>query len=155
MKRFINGPILFALAVLLIVGAVQFLAPARTSETPAIFAEHLSLDEAVERASSSGKVVLAVATADWCGPCQGYKREALASEALAQWVSRHAVPVLIDVDADPDAASRLRVSSIPATFLIDQRGEVVARLAGNAPTARLRSWLETSAPASSGFASAE
>ncbi|GAB4520282.1 MAG: hypothetical protein Tsb0013_23930 [Phycisphaerales bacterium] len=91
------------------------------------------LPSAVAKAKQEGKVVFAVATADWCAPCQTYKRGALADEAVASWIEANAVPLTIDV-TDPNVPSpdarALGVSGIPATFLIDSSGQVLASATG-------------------------
>lgn len=55
-------------------------------------------------------------TAEWCGPCQLVQRpelhefeEMMGDAVQVKWV---------DVDADPDAATRWRVQSVPRTYII-------------------------------------
>lgn len=114
---------------------------AGAAPTPAMFEKSVSLDSAIATAETSGKPVFAVATADWCAPCQSYKRSALADERVQAWVNERAEPVFIDVDEDQQAAQRLGVRSIPATYLI-RDGEVVSSFAGAASADSLLQWLE-------------
>ncbi|GAB3217010.1 hypothetical protein GCM10027535_05060 [Mycolicibacterium hippocampi] len=51
--------------------------------------------------------------------------------------------VKIDVDAAPGLSRRFDVSAVPTLLLIDH-GRVLARKAGAAPLAALRSWLDES-----------
>jgi thiol:disulfide interchange protein len=131
------------LPVVLIVAAIGGLwwFTGRAAPTPQVFAQGLSLDEAVAQAGPGG-LVFAVATADWCPPCQSYKRGALADERVQAWVEANTVPVYIDVDARPQDAQRLEVSGIPATFLL-RDGVVIAGGSGAMPTETLLRWLET------------
>jgi thiol-disulfide isomerase/thioredoxin len=115
----------------------------RTAPTPPAFDTGMTLTRAVEHAGSSDRLVLAVATADWCAPCQGYKRGALTDPRVEAWIESNAVPVYINIDESPDDARLLGVQSIPATFLI-RDGEVVARASGAMGAGALLDWLDRS-----------
>jgi thioredoxin-like negative regulator of GroEL len=82
------------------------------------------LSQAIDRARAEGRVVLALATADWCGPCQSFKRGALADERVTAWLEANAVTAYIDVDRRPDDAGALGVSAIPTTVLFRDGREV-------------------------------
>lgn len=115
----------------------------RTAPTPPVFDTGMTLTRAVEDAGSSDRLVLAVATADWCSPCQGYKRGALVDARVEAWIEANAVPVYIDIDESPDDARLLDVQSIPATYLI-RDGEVIARASGAMGAGALLEWLDRS-----------
>jgi thioredoxin len=116
--------------VVLVVGFLGFyLYMGRTAPTPEVFATSTSLTEAMTQSEVEGKVVVAVATADWCGSCQSFKRGALSDEKVTAWLDANAIPVYINVDDDPEAANVLGVSGIPATFVIVD-GEVKEHLTG-------------------------
>jgi thiol-disulfide isomerase/thioredoxin len=76
-------------------------------------------------------------SAEWCGPCAGVRRvvEQVCEELPA--VS----DVEIDIDANPDAARRLSVLSLPTTFVFDADGRRRYRAAGVPTAADLRSAL--------------
>jgi thioredoxin-like negative regulator of GroEL len=112
-----------------------------------MFAVHpMTLPEAVEAASGSDRVVLAVATASWCGPCQQYKRNGLADPAVAGWVAEHALPIMIDVERDRADASALAPHAVPMTYVL-REGKVIASLEGPASGERLLAWLEAAVDA--------
>lgn len=129
---------------LIAVAAVIFFRPTSKAPVPEVFeASAPTLESAIDAAAESGKPVFAVATADWCGPCQAYKRGALSDERVAGWLRDNTEPVYINVDDSPDAAGRLGVRSIPATFMITPDGTVIAAHEGGWSAENLLSWLET------------
>ncbi len=130
------------LAVLILIG-VQ-LRMNRHADTPSMFNPAVTLEQAQNRAAESDKVVFALATADWCGPCQALKRGALSDQRVVSWAAENAETVYIDVDKRPDDAQRLGVRGIPALYVI--RGDaIVAETFGVHSAGDLLDWLETSA----------
>jgi len=87
--------------------------------------------------SSAGPTILHF-TAQWCGPCAGVRQvvDQVCDEMPA--VSH----VEIDMDANPDAARRLSVLSLPTTFIFDADGRRRYRASGVPTAADLRSALE-------------
>jgi thiol:disulfide interchange protein len=142
------GPVLFGF-VMIGVLAVIMLTRGGTAPTPAAFtgdAATMSLGEARERAGEQGRVVFAVATADWCGPCQTYKKGALADTRVEAWLNERAVPLILDVtDGMPPDAESLGVQTIPASFVIAPDGRVLASQAGAMSADQLLPWLEQAA----------
>lgn len=135
----------FSVAVLLIAVAVLMnaLLGGRHAPTPEAFSGAPSYEAALEQARSENKVVFAVATADWCPPCQKYKRGALADERVAAWIRDNAVPVYFDAtDGSTTTMRELGVEGIPASFVIDANGEVLARRSGAVSASSLLSWLD-------------
>ena len=78
---------------------------------------------------------------DWCGPCHML---APTIDALARDYAGRALVGKLDVDANPDTASRFDVRGIPA-LLFFRGGQLVDRLVGVQPRgaieARLRPLL--------------
>ncbi|KKC05507.1 thioredoxin family protein [Mycobacterium nebraskense] len=77
-------------------------------------------------------------TAAWCGPCASVRR------VVAQVCSDLAdvSHVEIDIDANPAAAKRLSVLSLPTTFIFDADGRQRYRSAGVPKAADLRQALQ-------------
>jgi thiol-disulfide isomerase/thioredoxin len=107
------------------------------SETPVDAAGVLSLETSDLGLSTTGPTIVHF-SAVWCGPCAGVRRvvEQVCEELPA--VSH----VEIDMDANPDAARRLSVLSLPTTFVFDADGRRRYRTAGVPTAADLRSALE-------------
>jgi thioredoxin 2 len=78
--------------------------------------------------------------APWCGPCR------MVSPALEQLAAEYAGRVKlvkVNVDDTPRLSQRFSVQAVP-TLLVMRGGQVVARQAGAAPAAALRTWLDQS-----------
>ena len=143
------------LVVALLVGAgliALSLGRGGKAEAPPMFAAGLSLEEAANQAMADDRLVFVFATAEWCGPCQSFKRGALADARVEAWVARHAAPVYLDVDERPAEAARLGVRSIPATFLIDGQ-DVLGTAVGAMSAEALLEWLNSQRDAARGGAS--
>lgn len=133
--------LLIPLIVLTAVIVFQLLRPSEGhTPIPRMFDPKVTLAEAEHAAAKSGKVVLAYATASWCGPCQQFKRTTLADPRVEAWVKEHAEPVYIDVDDHPDVSNDLGVTAIPAVYLI-RDGQIISQSRGYVPADRLLAWL--------------
>ena len=76
-------------------------------------------------------------SAVWCGPCAAVRR--VVDEVCGELPDVSHVE--IDMDANPAAARRLSVLSLPTTFIFDARGRQRYRTAGVPKAADLRSAL--------------
>jgi thiol-disulfide isomerase/thioredoxin len=77
-------------------------------------------------------------SAVWCGPCAGVRR--VVNQVCTELPG--VAHVEIDMDANPAAARRLSVLSLPTTFIFDADGRQRYRTAGVPTAADLRSALE-------------
>lgn len=77
-------------------------------------------------------------TAVWCGPCAAVRR--VVSQVCGELPA--VAHVEIDMDANPGAARRLSVLSLPTTFIFDAQGRQRYRATGVPKAADLRSALE-------------
>ncbi len=76
-------------------------------------------------------------SAVWCGPCAGVRR--VVDQVCAELPG--VAHVEIDMDANPEAARRLSVLSLPTTFIFDAQGAQRYRTSGVPTAADLRSAL--------------
>jgi thioredoxin-like negative regulator of GroEL len=87
--------------------------------------------------STTGPTVLHF-SADWCGPCAGVRK--VVDQVCAELPA--VAHVEIDMDANPEAARRLSVLSLPTTIVFDADGRPRYRTHGVPKAADLRSALE-------------
>jgi thioredoxin 1 len=77
-------------------------------------------------------------TADWCPPCRVLAPHI---DALARDLGPDVAVVKVDVDDHPDIAARFGVLSMP-TLLFFRDGQIVDRIVGVVPPARLREKID-------------
>jgi thioredoxin 1 len=85
---------------------------------------------------SSGPVVVDF-WAEWCGPC---RQIAPALEEIAGSLNGRVKIVKLNVDENPQTASKYGVMSIP-TLMLFKNGELASRQVGAAPKQKLEQWI--------------
>jgi thioredoxin 1 len=85
----------------------------------------------------SDKPTLVDFWADWCGPC---KMIAPILEELAEEHGDRFTLAKVDVQAEPDLASRFEVQGIPLLILF-QEGDILAKVVGARPKEELEATL--------------
>lgn len=103
----------------------------RTAPTPKPFSDAYTLQSAADVSRQTGRPVLVLATADWCGPCQALKRGALSDPGVAAYLSEHTVPVYLEDGVNPREIAALGVEVYPTTVIL-QNGEVLGVIRGGA-----------------------
>jgi thiol-disulfide isomerase/thioredoxin len=100
-------------------------------------AESVDIDVSELGLSRTGPTIVHF-SAVWCGPCAGVRR--VVDQVCADM--RDVAHIEIDMDANPAAARKLSVMSLPTTFIFDAQGRQRYRTAGVPKAADLRSALE-------------
>lgn len=132
------------LAVVAVLVITQLMLAGGPAPLPGGFDEGRTLAAAEAEAEQAGKPVLVLVHADWCGPCQTFKRGALSDPQVGRWIAEHTVPVAVDAGGDPAAASALGVRVLP-TLLLRRGGRTVDVREGVSSATRLLRWLEAHA----------
>jgi len=130
------GPVPTALAVLV---ALVFV-PATASE-PAGIPWTDSPDQAFASAASSARPVLVDVWAVWCAPCALMERTTWAAPAVVA-AAEGFVPLKVDADAADLFVDRYRAEVLPTLLVLDDRGEVLARLTGATDASTLLATME-------------
>lgn len=99
--------------------------------------EHVTDADFQEVVEKSQELVLVDFWASWCGPCKmlGPIYEEVSNEVEGVKFTK------LNVDENPNSASRYRVGSIP-TVLAFKNGQVVDTMIGFKPKAEIKSFVE-------------
>lgn len=142
MKKSSRSLLTFGIVLLGAVVGLRFLMGGHVAPKPGMFASNVTFEQAIAQSGQSGKPVFAFVTADWCGPCQHFKREALSDSRVTERVTSATIPVYIDSDAHPDIAERLGVQGIPMVAIL-RDGEIIGKQTGAVSAENLLAWLDT------------
>ena len=133
--------------LLLMVFGVYLVLRGKSAPMPAVFDKGVTLAHATEASARSGKPVLALVTADWCGYCQELKRGALADKNVSSWITMNTHPVYVDATGGvPEQAQSLGVHGFPTMVLV-REGKEVSRMTGNQPAEAVLTWLRANSGA--------
>jgi thiol:disulfide interchange protein len=94
------------------------------------------LSEGLRQAKETGKPAMLFFTADWCAPCLELKKHVFTDKRVIEASSR-LVNIYVDVDKNYDAIADYKVRGIPAIFFATPGGEIVERIIGGRPVAKL------------------
>lgn len=88
------------------------------------------LNAALELAQKSNKLVFADFYADWCGYCKQLDEDTFVNQNVKEKFSQSYVLVKINVDQNPELASKYQVYSLPTMIIMDSNGNVIKRQEG-------------------------
>lgn len=128
------------LALLLALTAIPGTPETRASSTgpdwnPEAITWH-GYEAGLAKAKATGKPVMAVVKASWCGACRNYER-AFHTQAVVELAQKY-VMVLVDADETPEAAGNLAPdgSYVPRTLFLDPKGNLRTDISGGHPRFR-------------------
>jgi thiol-disulfide isomerase/thioredoxin len=84
-----------------------------------------NFQEAEAEAKRLNRPILLHFGATWCGPCKIMESQVLNTADVRRVLQEKVVGVKIDIDANPDIATRYGVDSVPADVMITPTGEVL------------------------------
>jgi thiol:disulfide interchange protein len=88
-----------------------------------------SLPNAQKSAAKTKKIVMVDFSAIWCGPCQMMLKGTYTDNRVITRAKKF-VPVLVDIDKQPDLAKKYSIDAIPVALFLDSHGKVLARSLG-------------------------
>jgi len=94
------------------------------------------LRSAHRAAIKSGKPILIVFGAEWCGFCHKLERETLNESETSNFVNSQFITVKLDLDKDVRAAKILGVKSLPASIVVNTEADLLGRIVGYQDSAK-------------------
>jgi thioredoxin 1 len=99
------------------------------------------LNSALKTAQKSNKLVFVDFYANWCEYCQELDEKTYPDQGVQQILSQKYVPVKVNVDNNPDLASKYNVYGLPTLVILDANGNEIKRVEGYQTPSELRSML--------------
>lgn len=128
-------------ALLLLTAAPALSARAAAAEGDVAWAKDLAA--AREASRQSGKPILLVFGAEWCGYCQKMEKTTLAHPQMARLINDRFVPVHVDLTDQKGetpakrVASILKVKTLPTSVVLTSDADLLGRIVGYQSPARL------------------
>jgi thioredoxin-like negative regulator of GroEL len=133
-------PFLAILALVVILAAISLLRGGWSRGGAPVEGWMSDIGDAQAEAKRTSRPMLVYFTASWCGPCQQMKKDTLPDASVKQSLAKY-VPVMIDIDQQPDVAQKFGVRSIPTFMAVDADGTVLKMSGGGMPASAFASWL--------------
>ena len=88
--------------------------------------------EALQAAKAENKHIFLDVYATWCGPCKELKNKTFKDSEVGEYYNKNFINVRIDAEKDEgrEIARKYQVNSYPTLFIIDAKGNRVAKTTG-------------------------
>lgn len=90
-------------------------------------------EKAAEAMQATGKPLLLFVGSEHCQFCRKMKRTTWANKAIADYVNRGFIPLMIDADEAPELVKHLEIKALPTTIAVSPEGKVLDRVKGYMP----------------------
>lgn len=101
------------------------------ASVPDVFSDGYTLAEARVVSAETGKPIFALATADWCPPCQTLKRGPLQDPEVVAMIREHSIPVYLEDGEHREQIKELGPRGYPTSFIVEDDRVVSAFPGGN------------------------
>jgi thiol:disulfide interchange protein len=108
---------------------------------PTGFDPAMTIDSARSAALADGRPILVFATADWCGPCQQFKRGTLSTASVTQALQSKVHAVYLDIDRAQQQAGQMNIAGVPTLILYDKSGREIRRQVGGLSESAMLAFL--------------
>ncbi len=112
---------------------------ATTLNPPDMFSKS-TFEASQAQAKTEAKLFLVDATATWCGPCKKMDKTTWVDDKVVAWMKQNAIAAQIDVDAQKETASALKIEAMP-TIIVFKDGKEHDRIVGYKSADELLEWL--------------
>ena len=112
---------------------------AATLNPPDMFSKS-TFEASQAQAKTESKLFLVDATATWCGPCKKMDKTTWVDDKVVAWMKQNAIAAQIDVDAQKETASALKIEAMP-TIIVFKDGKEHDRIVGYKSADELLEWL--------------
>lgn len=95
------------------------------TEVSGIKFEHLSLDEALDKAEKEGKLVFIDAYTTWCGPCKRMEKKTFQNAKVAEFYNENFVNIKIDMEKGegPKLEKKYKIYNYPTLLYLEPNGD--------------------------------
>jgi len=100
-----------------------------------------NLNTAMNTAQNSNKLLFVDFYADWCGYCKQLDEKTYTNTKVKQVMAQKYVAVKVNVDQNPDLASKYGVYGLPTLIIMDSNGNEIKRVDGYQSSSQLLSIL--------------
>jgi YHS domain-containing protein/thiol-disulfide isomerase/thioredoxin len=97
---------------------------------------------AQEEARSRNRPLWVQFTGPWCGYCRRMESEVFVSPEIIALARDQFIPVQVQSDVNEELVARFDLSGLPATYLLDPSGRVIAKQEGYADPRSFRQFLD-------------
>lgn len=100
-----------------------------------------NLNSAISTAQNSNKLLFVDFYADWCGYCKQLDEKTYTDGKVKQIMAQKYIAVKVNVDQNPDLASKYGVYGLPTLIILDSNGNEIKRVEGYQTPSQLLSIL--------------